>query len=120
MQNVGSDALCLQVPDFAASLPKEGELHSQPLQGIRVGLVEETLGEGVSADVRSTVEQAAQHMESLGASVGRVNMASFASGLPAYYVIASSEASSNLSRCGTPRARRHQTFSWQAFPACLR
>ena len=102
-----------QVPDLAAGLPKEGELPSQPLQGIRVGLIEETLGEGVSADVRDTVEKAAQHMEGLGASVGRVSMASFASGLPAYYVIASSEASSNLARCANGAAMRSVCCCWR-------
>lgn len=40
----------------------------------------------------------AAHLESLGATVEQVHLPSFASGLPAYYVIALSEASSNLSR----------------------
>lgn len=42
--------------------------------------------------------KAAEHFESLGASVEEVSLPTFAMGLPAYYVIASSEASSNLAR----------------------
>lgn len=42
--------------------------------------------------------QAAEHLESLGAVVEEVSLPTFDKGLPAYYVIALSEASSNLSR----------------------
>lgn len=87
-----------QVEDYAAALPRECELASRPLQGFRIGLIEETMGAGVSASVSNVVEAAAAHMEGLGASVGRVSMNAFKSGLPAYCIIASSEASSNLSR----------------------
>jgi hypothetical protein len=90
---------CMQVGAYAAGLPRDSELASRPLDGIRIGLIEETMGAGVSDSVRDVVEAAARHMEGLGACVERVSMKAFASGLPAYYIIASSEASSNLSRC---------------------
>jgi Asp-tRNA(Asn)/Glu-tRNA(Gln) amidotransferase A subunit family amidase len=88
----------LQVDDYASQLPTEDQLQSRPLEGVRIALIDDTLGEGVSTSIRDTVEQAARHFEALGATVGRVQMKAFASGLPAYYIIASSEASSNLSR----------------------
>lgn len=71
---------------------------SMPLKGLKVGLLEDTLGQGVDDKVEEVVLGAAEHLESLGASVDRIRLPSFSYGLPAYYVIALSEASSNLSR----------------------
>ncbi|KAI8109325.1 hypothetical protein M9434_000609 [Picochlorum sp. BPE23] len=71
---------------------------SAPLRGIRVGLLEDTLGDGVDGKVEGVVLRAAEHLASLGAHVDRISLPSFSYGLPAYYVIALSEASSNLSR----------------------
>merc|ERR1719284_1501838 len=56
------------------------------------------MGEGVDEGVQDAIRKAAEHFESLGASVEEVSLPTFAMGLPAYYVIASSEASSNLAR----------------------
>lgn len=71
---------------------------SAPLKGRTIGLITETIGEGVDPDVESDIVGAAARLESLGAVVKRVSLPSFTMGLPAYYVIALSEASSNLSR----------------------
>jgi len=71
---------------------------SLPLAGRRFGLVTETLGEGVDAGVQDAVRRSAEHLEALGATVEEVSLPTFDKGLPAYYVIALSEASSNLSR----------------------
>ncbi|KXZ47016.1 hypothetical protein GPECTOR_38g252 [Gonium pectorale] len=87
--------------DFAARLlPPEqlGGGGSRPLAGRRIGLVRETLGEGVEPAVEAAVRGAAAHLESLGAVVEEVSLPTFGLGLPAYYVLALSEASSNLSR----------------------
>lgn len=51
-----------------------------------------------AAGVSDALAAATRHLESLGAAVDEVSLPSFAVGLPAYYVIALSEASSNLSR----------------------
>lgn len=88
-----------QVEGIANRLPGTDQLPSTPLDGLKVGLIEETLGDGVAAAIVDATQAAARHLESLGASVGRVQIPAFHSGLPAYYIIASSEASSNLSRC---------------------
>ena len=45
---------------------------SKPLQGKRLGLVTETLGEGVAPEVNEAVRKAAAHLESLGAVVEEV------------------------------------------------
>eukprot|EP00775_Hariotina_reticulata_P006114 gene6114-6353_t len=95
-----ADATCSKeaVGDFTAGLQPADQLGSQPLQGVRVGLIQETLGEGVDAGVSAAINGAVLHMQQLGAQVDEVSLPTFAAGLPAYYVLALSEASSNLSR----------------------
>jgi aspartyl-tRNA(Asn)/glutamyl-tRNA(Gln) amidotransferase subunit A len=70
----------------------------KPLAGLRIGVPKEHFGEGLAADVGKAVEAALREFEKLGAK--RVPIALPNSGLsvPAYYVIAPAEASSNLSR----------------------
>ncbi|CAL8464275.1 g3810 [Coccomyxa elongata] len=87
-----------QVPDFAEGLPEASSLNSRPLAGKRIGIIRETVGAGVAAGVSDAFTRAAKHLESLGADVDEVSLPSSDAGLPAYYVIATSEASSNLSR----------------------
>jgi len=84
--------------DFAAGLLPPEQLGPKPLQGMRLGLVQETAGAGVAAGVREALLGAVARLQELGAEVRDVSLPSFGLGLPAYYVIASSEASSNLSR----------------------
>eukprot|EP00798_Chlamydomonas_sp_ICE-L_P031197 gene31197-6344_t len=84
--------------DFTSELFDAAALADQPLKGKRLGLISETLGEGVQPEVEVAIRKAAKHFESLGAEVEEVSLPTFRVGLPAYYVIALSEASSNLSR----------------------
>lgn len=84
--------------DFAARLLPREQLPSRPLAGRRLGLIRETSGEGVDSGVAAAIAGAVRQLEALGAAVEEVSLPSFAYGLPAYYVIALSEASSNLSR----------------------
>ncbi|XP_031477337.1 glutamyl-tRNA(Gln) amidotransferase subunit A, chloroplastic/mitochondrial [Nymphaea colorata] len=86
------------VPKYASELSPKEYLESKPLKGLRVGVIRETLGEGVDLSVASSVQGAVSHLEELGAAVREVSVPSFDLGLPAYYILASSEASSNLSR----------------------
>lgn len=82
-----------------ASLATSGmDADSTPLRGLRVGLISDTMGDGVHPQVQQIVRDSAAHLESLGAHVEDVSLATYAHGLAAYYVIALSEASSNLSR----------------------
>ncbi|OAY70728.1 Glutamyl-tRNA(Gln) amidotransferase subunit A, chloroplastic/mitochondrial [Ananas comosus] len=87
-----------EVPDYASLLVSLDFLDSKPLKGLKIGVIQETLGDGVDGGVISSVRSAASHLEQLGALVTEVSLPSFSLGLPAYYILASSEASSNLSR----------------------
>ncbi|XP_043701364.1 glutamyl-tRNA(Gln) amidotransferase subunit A, chloroplastic/mitochondrial [Telopea speciosissima] len=87
-----------EVPDFLSQFISVKPVESKPLKGLRVGVIRETLGEGVDMGVISLIQAAASHLEELGSTVTEVSLPSFSLGLPAYYILASSEASSNLSR----------------------
>ncbi|XP_059663306.1 glutamyl-tRNA(Gln) amidotransferase subunit A, chloroplastic/mitochondrial isoform X7 [Cornus florida] len=87
-----------EVPDFTSQFIAEDFSESKPLKGLRVGLIRETLNDGVDSEVISSIRSAASHLEELGCSVTEVSLPSFSLGLPAYYILASSESSSNLSR----------------------
>ncbi|GAA2213146.1 Asp-tRNA(Asn)/Glu-tRNA(Gln) amidotransferase subunit GatA [Nonomuraea monospora] len=66
--------------------------------GMRIGVVKEFGGEGYQAGVLARYHEAVQLLESLGAKVVEVSCPSFTTALPAYYLIAPSECSSNLAR----------------------
>jgi aspartyl-tRNA(Asn)/glutamyl-tRNA(Gln) amidotransferase subunit A len=83
------------VPDVvaAARLGATGDL-----TGIRLGLVREFAGEGAEPGVSAAVRESIEALVKLGAEVVEVSCPSFAYALPAYYLIAPSECSSNLAR----------------------
>lgn len=87
-----------EVPDFTSQFTSINFSESKPLNGLRVGLIRETLDDGVDSGVKSVIQNAATHLEELGCVVTEVSLPSFSLGLPAYYILASSESSSNLSR----------------------
>ncbi|MEV4171077.1 Asp-tRNA(Asn)/Glu-tRNA(Gln) amidotransferase subunit GatA [Nonomuraea sp. NPDC049709] len=68
------------------------------IAGMRIGVVKEFAGEGYQAGVLARYHEAVQLLESLGAKVVEVSCPSFLTALPAYYLIAPSECSSNLAR----------------------
>jgi aspartyl-tRNA(Asn)/glutamyl-tRNA(Gln) amidotransferase subunit A len=65
---------------------------------LRVGVIREAFGEGVEPGVASSVRAAVDRLEALGASIGEVSLPHTDYALSAYYLIAPSEASSNLAR----------------------
>ena len=71
---------------------------AQPLAGLRIGLPREFFAEGMSADVRTAVDAAIAEYRKLGATLVEVSLPNARLAIPAYYVIAPAEASSNLSR----------------------
>jgi aspartyl-tRNA(Asn)/glutamyl-tRNA(Gln) amidotransferase subunit A len=81
----------VEVPDYLAEL--EGGV-----SGLRVGVVKELMGEGIETGPREVVERVAQGLEEAGAEVGEVSLPHSRYGLPAYYIIAPAEVSSNLAR----------------------
>lgn len=75
------------------------------VQGLRVGIISELSGdpslgsvEGIASDVAARATAAAAALEAAGATVEHVSIPSAVHGLPAYYLIAPAEASSNLAR----------------------
>src|SRR5215469_4486353 len=66
--------------------------------GLRVGVVTELSGEGYASGVLARFNEAVELLESLGAKVTEVSCPHFTYALPAYYLIAPSECSSNLAR----------------------
>jgi aspartyl-tRNA(Asn)/glutamyl-tRNA(Gln) amidotransferase subunit A len=87
------DSTSLERPkeDYARDL-------ARPLAGMRIGLPREYFGEGMDADVRAAVEGAIAVLRTLGATAVEVGLPNSALSVPAYYVIAPAEASSNLAR----------------------
>lgn len=88
-----STSLMIQPKDYLEELNV-----SCDLKGVRVGIIKEFLGEGVQESVASRVLDAIYSLEELGASIGEISLKSLEYALAAYYVIAMSEASSNLAR----------------------
>jgi aspartyl-tRNA(Asn)/glutamyl-tRNA(Gln) amidotransferase subunit A len=70
----------------------------RPLAGLRIGLPREYFGPGMADDVRRAVESAVAAFGKLGAAPVEVTLPNAGLAVPAYYVIAPAEASSNLSR----------------------
>lgn len=68
------------------------------IRGLRVGLPVECFGEGLNPCVAQRVQEVARVLESRGATVTQVSIPELKRVIPAYYVLASAEASSNLAR----------------------
>ena len=68
------------------------------VKGLKIGLPREMFAEGLSAEVREAVTGAAKALEKQGAIIREVSIPSLEYALPAYYVLSSAEASSNLAR----------------------
>lgn len=88
-----STSLKVQPMDYQTKLTDPPELEK-----LRIGVIKEFMGEGVQEGVRERVWNAVQSLENLGAQVGEVSLKSLDYALAAYYIIAMSEASSNLAR----------------------
>ncbi len=80
-----------EVPDFTQGL--DGDI-----KGMKIAVPKEYFGEGVAKDVKEAIKKAIKTFESLGATVDEVSLPHSKYGVPVYYIIASSEASSNLQR----------------------
>lgn len=78
-------------PDYAQNLNKD-------IKGMRIAIPSEYLGKGLAPAVRSAILDAAKHFESLGATCEEVSLPATEYAVPAYYLISSAEASSNLAR----------------------
>ena len=83
------------VPDVVSAAQRGA---AGDLTGLRLGLVRELAGEGAEAGVVSAFREAVDALAKLGAEVVEVSCPHFEYALPAYYLIAPSECSSNLAR----------------------
>ncbi|MFV9474354.1 Asp-tRNA(Asn)/Glu-tRNA(Gln) amidotransferase subunit GatA [Advenella sp. RU8] len=83
---------------YLDNLANQNAQGSKPLKGLRIGVPKEFFGPGLSADVASAIEAALQQYEALGAERVEISLPRTELSIPAYYVLAPAEASSNLSR----------------------
>ncbi|MFF7707040.1 Asp-tRNA(Asn)/Glu-tRNA(Gln) amidotransferase subunit GatA [Pseudomonas sp. NPDC007930] len=79
------------VPDFSAGL-------NASLGGLRIGVPKEYFGAGLDPRIGAAVQAAVAELQKLGAQVKEISLPNLGHAIPAYYVIAPAEASSNLSR----------------------
>ena len=79
------------VPDYAAELEK-------PVRGLKLGVAKEYFGEGLDSEVRKSVEAAIQKLAESGCEIVPVSLPHTEYAIPAYYIVATAEASSNLAR----------------------
>lgn len=96
------DVIAGHDPRDSTSIPQDAPAVAAALgegvDGLRIGLITELLGEGIAPDVAARVHQAAEALEAAGAKVGEASVPATTYGLSAYYLIAPAEASSNLAR----------------------
>ncbi len=79
------------VPDYVAELDK-------PVKGMKVGVAKEYFGEGLEPESRAAIEAGIQKLASLGCEIVDVSLPHTKYAIPAYYLVATAEASSNLAR----------------------
>lgn len=81
------------------------------VKGMKIGIPRDYLGDGLDKEVKETVLAAAKQLEEKGAIVEEFDLSLVEYAIPAYYVIASAEASSNLARFdGVKYGYRAQEF----------
>lgn len=81
----------VEVPDYAAELTGD-------INGKRIGIVRDLIGEGLDHDVKDSIEQAIENLKKLGAVPVNIELPHAKYGIAVYYIIATAEASSNLAR----------------------
>ena len=79
------------VGGYAAEATKE-------VAGLRIGVPEEYFGEGLDPEIRAAIERAIDGLRAAGCTIHKVSLPHTRYAVPTYYVIATAEASSNLSR----------------------
>ena len=93
------------VPDYPATLDTSPE-------SLRIGVVREFFGEGLDPEVAAAIQEAVKVYEKAGATIKEVSLPHSRYGIPAYYIVAPAECSSNLARYdGTTYGHRAEDFS---------
>ncbi|MFW5896701.1 MAG: amidase family protein, partial [Bacillota bacterium] len=91
------DSTSIKHPD-AGSFLRQVRSGKDGLHGIRIGLPREYYAEGIDPDIADVARKTARTLEGMGAKVEEMSLPHTEYALPTYYVMASAEASSNLSR----------------------
>ncbi len=86
-----STSAFLDVPDFTKALNND-------IKGLRIGIPKEYFGQGLNEEVKTVVEKAKNIFKEKGAEIIEVSLPHTEYAVATYYIIASSEASSNLQR----------------------
>lgn len=68
------------------------------VKGMKIGLVKENISDAIHPDVQKTVENSVENLKSMGAEIVEISLPLTEFAVPVYYLIAASEASSNLAR----------------------
>jgi aspartyl-tRNA(Asn)/glutamyl-tRNA(Gln) amidotransferase subunit A len=93
------------VPDYLGTL-------ETPPKGLRIGVVREYLGEGLDPEIGASVHEAVESFKQAGATVKEISLPHSKYGVPAYYLVAPAECSSNLARYdGTIYGHRAPDYS---------
>ena len=86
-----STSLKLEVGDVSGNIKKD-------IKGLKVGVIKELMTEGVSDDVKTSIENAIKTFEKLGATIKEISLPLLKHSIGVYYIVATAEASSNLAR----------------------
>jgi len=71
---------------------------TKPVSGLRIGIPEEYFGEGLNEDIRAAIEKSLDALREQGCELVKISLPHTKYAVPTYYVIATAEASANLSR----------------------
>lgn len=86
-----STSVDIPVPDYSRSLGLD-------VQGVKIGIPNEYFVEGIDPEVKDIVEEAIQKLKQLGGETNQISLPHTKYAVPVYYIVATAEASSNLSR----------------------
>ena len=100
-----STSVEVPVPDYSATL-------DTPPESLRIGVVPEHFGEGLDPEIAAAIQEAVKVYEKAGATIKEISLPHSQYGVPAYYIVAPAECSSNLARYdGTTYGHRAEDFS---------
>jgi aspartyl-tRNA(Asn)/glutamyl-tRNA(Gln) amidotransferase subunit A len=106
VQDLGLLLEVLSVPDKRDStcagrqFKSTADLYTGNVSGLTIGVPRECFGEGLSAEVRNSVESTIAGLKAAGCTFVDVSMPNLGHGIATYYIVCTAEASSNLSRYG--------------------
>lgn len=86
-----STSVSFEIPDYT-------EFFKQNIQGLRIGVPREYFAQGLDAGVKNVMDDALATLQELGAEVEECSLPHTEYAMPAYYLLATAEASSNLAR----------------------